>query len=158
MPLLSVARAINLYSSFTAAFIYLMAFSSNEACRGMNRERLKTVLSSLGPWYMPPVYYTRNQWFLDYTKLFEIFYSRHRWSGSGGFWFLATVHWWRIQPGLSGWESWRLAFRISAQTHAVQYRIKTKTLTNRNYLLTVFEHWLSLRKIYLYLDLIEHET
>jgi len=49
MPLLSVARAINLYSSFTAAFIYLMAFSSNEACRGMNRERLKTVLSSLGP-------------------------------------------------------------------------------------------------------------
>jgi len=26
-----------------------MVVSSNEACRGMNRERLKAVLSSLGP-------------------------------------------------------------------------------------------------------------
>ena len=59
-PLLSVAKAINLYISYTAVYIYLMAISINEACRGMNRGGLKALLSSLGPLCMVPVYYTRD--------------------------------------------------------------------------------------------------
>ena len=98
---------------------------------------------------MAPVYYTRDHLLLAYTKLFEmvflIFFSRQQWSGNWGFWFLAKVHWCRIQQGLSGWEILKLVFRISAQTHADLYHI-TVNSSQSNILYLFFDSIWTLTK------------
>jgi len=45
---ITIAKSIYIYCSFTAFYIYLMAICTNEVCRGLNREKFRPLLRTLG--------------------------------------------------------------------------------------------------------------